>query len=123
MTWTSTPRAEALELAAIEQLVGRAAAVQEDDPLERVPPGERRVQRRPERREPDPTGGDDEVAALGSLDRPRGPVGASDPQDAAALELADGARRGPATRIVWTSRSRRAGSPLIEIGTSPAPNE
>ena len=81
-----------------------------------------RVERAAQRRQPDPAGGHDHVAALGRCQRPRGAALTPDSEHAASLERADGAVVAPTARTVWTRRSSCEGSPLIEIGTSPAPN-
>ena len=67
------PAAPALELLAEEQVVGRPAAVEDDELAEVVAVRERVVDRRTERRQADAAADDDEVVAARGVDRPAVP--------------------------------------------------
>ena len=99
--------APALELGGVEQLLGRAAAVEHDDVAVALAVGEHVVDRRPQRREPDPAGEHDDVGALGRFDRPGGAERAAHADHVAAPQRRT-ARRStvPTARIVWISGRR-----------------
>src|SRR5581483_8502415 len=65
--------AELGELDAVEEVGGRAGAVQERQPAVALAVVERMLERAVQRRKPDAAGDDHEVATLGELERPRVP--------------------------------------------------
>ena len=122
MTSTSTVAAPLLELRAVEEVVRRPRAVEDADGAVLAAPLERAQDDRAERREADPAGDDDDVAARRRVDRPRVAERPADAEHRARLGRADRAAvTAPTARTVRTTGPGRPGGPLTEIGTSPIP--
>ena len=80
------------------------------------------VERRPQRREADAAGDEHDVVAVACSTGQAVPKGPRTPDPVALAASFCSARVvAPTARIVCTSSSGCAGSPLIEIGTSPTP--
>ena len=123
-TVTSTCRSKRprrrCELVAVQEVGRRAAAVEQRDLAVLGAVLQDVVERRPQGREPDAAGDDDDVAADGLLDRPRVPERPAYAQHRSRSRGADGLRDRPTARTVCTSGPSVA--PETEIGTSPMPN-
>ncbi len=106
---------------------GRAAArapasVEQRSRAVAVPVREHLVDDRAHRRQSDAARDDHDVGARGRLDGPVAAERPADPEHRARLRAQIASVAAPTARTVWTSGPGFAGSPLIEIGTSPAPN-
>ena len=115
------PAAPALELAREEQVGRRPAAVEQEQLADVDAVRERVVERRPQRRQADAAADEDEVASSAASSGQRFPNGPRAPSTAPGSSAQSAFVTAPTARIVCTSRSGCAGSPLDEIGTSPTP--
>ena len=90
VSWTSNPASrQRSRSSAVQKVVRRPRAVEQDQAAERVPPLEQRLDRRPQRRHPEAAGDDEDVRARGNVQRPLGPERSPHPDHVAAAGAAE----------------------------------
>ena len=113
--------APALQLPAVEQVLGGAGPVDQLDVAEFAPVLQKVIQGRPQGRQPQAPGDDQDVVARHSATGQGAPKGPRTPSTSPRFRRQMARVTLPTSRTVWTRVSGRAGSPLMEMGTSPTP--